>query len=87
MSTVETPVTAFIREKYREYLEKVTVIDSDLKELLTLETKLLNLLSSTEISLKETEFVQKQINDVREEAQRLFVARKSLTHSYRLWLC
>jgi hypothetical protein len=85
--TVDTPVTTFIREKYREYLEKVAVIDRDIKELFELETKLMSRLSSTTISVSETEFIQNQICDVREEAYCLYKMRKALTQSYRLWLC
>jgi hypothetical protein len=84
---VDTPVTAFIREKYREYLEKVAVIDRDIKELNELETKLMDRLSSATVSVSEAEFVKKQIGDVREEAYCLFKVRKSLTESYRLWIC
>lgn len=87
ISTVETPVTEFIRSKYREYLEKTAVIDRDLKELSDLELKILERLSSGELSTQESEFIQKQLEDIREEALCLFKVRKSLTQSYRLWLC
>jgi hypothetical protein len=89
-TTVDTPIATFIREKYREYLSKTAVIDRDLKELLALESKLMDLLySGTEnsLSVAEAEFIQKQICDVREEAQCLYAKRSSLTKSYMLWLC
>jgi hypothetical protein len=87
ISSVETPVTEFIRSKYREYLEKAAVIDRDLKELSALELKMMDRLSSGELSTQESEFIQKQLNDIHEEAVCLFKVRKSLTQSYRLWLC
>lgn len=86
-TTVDTPAAAFIREKYREYLLKTATIDRDIKELLALESKLSDRLYSDDIGVTEAEFIQKQLSDVREEAQCLYTKRSSLTQSYMLWLC
>ncbi len=83
----ETSTTEFIRIKYREYLAKTAVIDRDIKELATLEDKMVKTLQSLTISSQEVEFIKKQLCDIREEAVCLAKVRRSLVQTYRVWLC